>query len=75
MNVVDAVFSQGVFKPLGNVTLAENQRVRLTVEPAEQSSSQDWLKSVVEFQRRIMAQTGHLPDSTPIIAADRRRHE
>ena len=31
--VLDAVFEDGVLKPLGSLDLQEHQRVRLTVEP------------------------------------------
>jgi predicted DNA-binding antitoxin AbrB/MazE fold protein len=32
MSQLEAVYQDGVFKPLGQVTLPQNQRVRLTVE-------------------------------------------
>jgi predicted DNA-binding antitoxin AbrB/MazE fold protein len=74
MNTMDAIYTGGVFKPLGTVTLAENQRVRLTIEPTEMSAVDAWLGAVHEFQRQIIAAHGVLPDSTPEIAAERRRH-
>ena len=73
MNTVEAIYSGGVFKPLDQVTIPENQRVRLTIEPTEPSDSADWLDAVREFQGRILASHGVLPDSTSEIAADRRR--
>ena len=75
MTTVEAIYADGVFKPLSRVTLQENQRVRLTVEPAEPLDSSAWLDAVREFQRQVAANHGVLPDSTPDIAADRRRHE
>ena len=75
MNTVDAIYSGGVFKPLDQVKIPENQRVRLTIEPTERSDSSDWLDAVREFQGRILASHGVLPDSTSDIAADRRRDE
>ena len=75
MNTVDAIYSGGVFKPLDQVTIPENQRVRLTIEPTERSDSSDWLDAVRKFQGRILASHGVLPDSTLDIAADRRRDE
>ncbi len=75
MNTVEAIYASGVFKPLEQVALGENQRVRLTIEALPPSLSSEWLDSVQEFQRRLQAVHGMLPDSTPDIAADRRRHE
>ncbi len=75
MSTVEAVYSSGVFKPLGEVALAENQRVRLTIETHEGSPIAAWVDAAREFQRKLTAKYGVLPDSTPEIAADRRRHE
>lgn len=75
MNTVEAIYASGVFKPLGQVALGENQRVRLTIETVPSSLSTEWLDTVQEFQRRLRAAHGMLPDSTPEIAADRRRYE
>lgn len=75
MNTVEAIYSGGVFKPLNQVTIPENQRVRLTIEPTQPSDSSKWLDSIREFQERIVASHGVLPDSTSDIAADRRRDE
>ena len=35
MTQIDAIFRNGVFKPLQEVNLPENQRVRLSVQPFE----------------------------------------
>jgi predicted DNA-binding antitoxin AbrB/MazE fold protein len=72
MKTVEAIYAGGVFKPIDPVPLPENQRVRLTVEPVDTTG---WLEAVREFQRKVVASHGVLPDSTPDIAADRRRHE
>jgi predicted DNA-binding antitoxin AbrB/MazE fold protein len=72
MKTVEAIYTGGVFKPIDPVTIPENQRVRLTIEPVDPTS---WLNAVQEFQRQLVASHGVLPDSTPDIAADRRRHE
>jgi predicted DNA-binding antitoxin AbrB/MazE fold protein len=72
MKTVEAIYAGGVFKPIDPVTIPENQRVRLTIEPVDAT---DWLAAVREFQRQLVASHGVLPDSTPDIAADRRRHE
>jgi len=75
MSTVEAIYADGVFKPLGEVTVPENQRVRLTIEPAAAPDHSSWLDDVRQFQQLIISQHGVLPDSTPDIAADRRRHE
>ena len=75
MSTVEAIYAGGVFKPLGEVSVPENQRVRLTIEPAGAVDASSWLDEVRQFQQQIISQHGVLPDSTPDIAADRRRHE
>jgi predicted DNA-binding antitoxin AbrB/MazE fold protein len=72
MRTVEAIYSGGVFKPVDPVSIPENQRVRLTIEPYDPAG---WLEAVREFQRQVVANHGVLPDSTPDIAADRRRHD
>jgi predicted DNA-binding antitoxin AbrB/MazE fold protein len=72
MKTVEAIYSGGVFKPIDTVSIPENQWVRLTIEPYDPA---DWLAAVIEFQQQIAANHGVLPDGTPDIAADRRRHE
>ena len=73
MNQVEAIYQNGTFKPLENVGLPENQRVRLSVQVLETSDAQDWLARVQLRQQQIIAQHGCFPDSTPDIAGDRRR--
>lgn len=75
MTSIDAVFTNGVFKPLGEVSIPENQRVRLTIETVGSGDVSAWLNSVSDFQKQVIASHGVLPDSAPDIAADRRRHE
>jgi predicted DNA-binding antitoxin AbrB/MazE fold protein len=70
---IEAVYQGGVFKPLGEVTLPENQRVRLSVEAIEPRDALEWLARVREFQREFLETSGPLPDSTPDIAEDRMR--
>jgi predicted DNA-binding antitoxin AbrB/MazE fold protein len=72
---VEAVFEKGVFKPLGQVGLTENQRVRLRIEPIDSAEKTAWLAATQELQRQIVEKRGLLPDSTPDIAADRMRDE
>ncbi len=75
MTSVEAVFTNGIFKPLGNVSIPENQRVRLSIEPIASEEVSEWLDSVRAFQKQLIAQHGIFPDSTAEIAADRRCHE
>ena len=72
---IQAIYAGGVFRPLEQVTLQENQHVTLTIEGAAAPRAVSWLEAAKEFQRQLIAQHGVFPDSTPEIAADRRRHE
>jgi predicted DNA-binding antitoxin AbrB/MazE fold protein len=74
MSVIEAVYRGGVFHPLAEVGLPENQRVRLAVEPAAGTVAQDWLTATANFRQQLLTTSGLLPDSAPDIAADR-RHE
>jgi predicted DNA-binding antitoxin AbrB/MazE fold protein len=73
MTQVDAIYQKGVFKPLQDVGLSENQRVRLSVQPVEAGDVRAWLAAVQERKQRVMAERGVFPDSTLDIAEDRRR--
>jgi predicted DNA-binding antitoxin AbrB/MazE fold protein len=73
MTQVDAIYQNGVFKPLQDVELHENQRVRLSIQPLDAADVQSWLADVQELQKRIVAERGYFPDSAAEIAEDRRR--
>ncbi len=73
MTQVDAIYQNGAFKPLQDVGLSENQRVRLSVQPLEVGDVQAWLAEVRELRQRMFAQHGYFPDSAIDIAEDRRR--
>lgn len=73
MNQIEAIFQHGVFEPLEPVDLKEEQRIRLSVEPAEKEAMEAWLKRVDERREAIFKREGLLPDSTLDIAEDRRR--
>lgn len=70
---VEAIYQDGIFKPLQEVQLQENQRVRLSVQPVEEKDARAWLEEVQQLRQRIVAQRGYFPDSTLDIAEDRRR--
>ena len=72
MTQIDAIYQNGVFKPLQELGLPENQRVRLSVQPVEDGDVRAWLARVEERHQRIIAERGYFPDSAPGIAEDRR---
>jgi predicted DNA-binding antitoxin AbrB/MazE fold protein len=73
MTQVDAIYQNGVFKPLQDVDLPDNHRVRLNIQPLEAADVRAWLAKVQERQQRIIAERGYFPDSARDIAEDRRR--
>jgi predicted DNA-binding antitoxin AbrB/MazE fold protein len=73
MTLVDAIYQNGMFKPLQEVALPENQRVRLSFQPVEAGDVRAWLAEVRELRQRIIAERGPFPDSAADIAADRMR--
>lgn len=73
MTELEAIYQNGVFKPLEAVGLPENQRVRLSVEPLEARDVSAWFAGVQQRQQRIIAERGYFPDSASDIAEDRRR--
>jgi predicted DNA-binding antitoxin AbrB/MazE fold protein len=73
MTQVDAIYQNGVFKPLQAVTLAENQLVRLSYQHLEPVDIQAWLAAIQEQQKRMIGERGYFPDSAASIAEDRRR--
>ena len=73
MNQIEAIFQNGMFKPLGAVNLRENERVRLSIEPVARPDLLDWLAGVKKLQATLIAEHGVFPDSTQDIAEDRMR--
>ena len=74
MTTIEAVYSDGVFKPVEPVSLAENERVRLQIEivPAE---AQAWFSQMRESREQLAAKYGAFPDSAADIREDRRRND
>lgn len=75
MPVIEAIYQGGVFKPVGEVHLAENQRVLINFQTPTVQEAAAWLTEVREFQQKIIVERGYFPDSTFDIAADRVRDE
>ncbi|HUY32513.1 MAG TPA: antitoxin family protein [Pirellulales bacterium] len=75
MNVIEAIYHNGIFEPIGPIDLPENQRVHLSVQPIEVVDALAWLKRTRNLRARMMERHGLFPDSTPDIAADRLRDE
>ena len=73
MSQIEAIFRHGVFEPLEPVNLKDEQRVRLSIEPAEKETPEAWLERVRKRQAEIFERQGFLPDSAPEIAEDRMR--
>jgi len=70
---IEAVYQSGVFKPLCEVRLPENQRVRLAVQLIDIPDALGLLNRMQERQQKIINDRGNFPDSTPDIAEDRMR--
>jgi predicted DNA-binding antitoxin AbrB/MazE fold protein len=73
MSQIEAIFRHGVFEPLEPVNLREEQRVRLSIEPADKETPEAWLERVRKRREAIFQEQGYLPDSTKDIAEDRAR--
>ena len=75
MRLIEAVYQQGVFKPLSDVRLPENQRVFLNIQMPAHHDVAAWLVEVQQFQQLVSSKRGVFPDSTLDIASDQVRHE
>ena len=73
MSQIEAIYRHGVFEPLEPVNLKEEQRVRLSIEPADMEALEAWMKDARQLRERIFQREGFLPDSTLDIAEDRLR--
>jgi predicted DNA-binding antitoxin AbrB/MazE fold protein len=73
MTTIEAVYADGVFKPLGEVKLPEHVRVRLQVETMVEEDVLEWLRSVQALRQQLFEKHGYFPDSAIDIAEDRRR--
>lgn len=73
MTAIEAVYLNGVFKPLGDVKLLDNSRVRLQVQPIPNAELLKWWQEVSELREQLFKKYGYFPDSALDVAEDRRR--
>jgi predicted DNA-binding antitoxin AbrB/MazE fold protein len=73
MTTVEAIFQGGAFRPVGPVDLPENQRVRLSISPVSPAAAPEWVDEMRRERERVAAAYGPFPDTTALIAEDRRR--
>jgi predicted DNA-binding antitoxin AbrB/MazE fold protein len=73
MSGIEAIYQDGVFKPLGQIVMRDHQRVRLEVRLVEDSNVAAWLDEVQNYQKLILSNRRPFPDSSSDIAADRGR--
>ncbi len=73
MERIEAIFENGVFRPVEDVSLPEKQRVLLSVDPVSTPDPMAWLERVREHHRQVLERRGQFPDSTLGIEEDRNR--
>ena len=73
MQTIEAIYQNGVFKPLHDVQVAENERVTLTLQTTTKEAALEWFRKRAEEQDRFVAERGYLTGSTEDIAEDRMR--
>ena len=74
MQTIEAIYQGGVFKPLFELELLENERLVLTVhQRPTKEAALAWFQRMQANHDRFVAERGYLPDSTPDIAEDRMR--
>ena len=65
LQVTEAIFSQGVLKPVGELQLREQQRVRLIIEPIEVGQHSDRIAALDRLRAGIasmrFSSSGPLP--------------
>ena len=68
VQVTEAVFSQGVLKPVGELQLREQQRVRLIIEPVD--AGQDFDRTAALNRLRAGIASMSFSSSGPLPARD-----
>ena len=61
--VTEAIFTGGVLKPLGELSLHESQRVRLIVEPV--NAEADRAEALERFRKGVARMNFHAPEKLP----------
>ena len=56
MSQIEAIYRHGVFEPLEPVNLKEEQRVRLSIEPADKEKFETWLERVKQHHAQLVFQ-------------------
>lgn len=69
---VQAVYQNGVFKPLSPLTISENQIVELSIHPPREMTP-DWVAHLREVREQLGRGKPLFPDSALEIAQDRQR--
>lgn len=72
MTTIEAIYENGVLRPLTPLALQEHERVEVTVQTSRESRLAA-LKRVSERREKLRQKIGTLPDSTPLIREDRMR--
>lgn len=61
MTAIEAIYQNGVFKPLGNVTLPENQRVTVVVAAPDSPPAEQQNDPGVHSRRSLQDLVGSVP--------------
>lgn len=72
MTQVQAVYQNGVFKPLSPLTIAENEIVELSIRQTH-AEVPDWIARLRNVREQISQGKPFFPDSASEIAEDRQR--
>lgn len=75
MTQVEAIYENGVLRPLSPLGLDEHEHVTVVIQPAKSGrrSKLAWLDELREHRRKLQDKYGVFPDSTQSIAEDRQR--
>ncbi len=58
---VEAIYENGIFKPVKKVNIPEHERVKLIVSPVEEDERE--IKKIVERQRKALLEIAGIGDS------------
>lgn len=74
MTTVEAIYQNGVFRPLERLELPEDTRLQISFERNQKKQHMlEWLKDADAFREQLRQKYGTFPDSAEMIAEDRRR--